>query len=145
LDADLGANKSVTTSITGSLTSLTFTSCTDTILALNISSCRLHPVGAVPTVQLTAAAGNGVVQLAGVVERCATSATQACYYSLPTVAGTLTNASSSIAFVDVPYAPIATSTTDAVAAANCGTTGNLSFTLTHIVQSTNQTVTVTTS
>jgi hypothetical protein len=146
LDADANTNSSAT-SITGKLTALTFTSCTDTILAINIMDCTLQP-GTVPTVTITAGAGGGSVVINDPVVRCTTSTPgRACYLTAASVNGNAVNANSSIAFSNVAIVGATPAgVTDAIPPASCFVSpANLGFTLTHIVQSTNSTLTVTTS
>jgi hypothetical protein len=143
--ADVNSHSSATT-ITGKLTSLTFTSCTDTIAPVNITSCTLHAGSPLPTVHVlgTSSAG-GTVSVNGVVERCSVQAsTNACYYAQNGAApGTAVNSTSSITYTNIPAVSSAP-TTDALASGLCGATATFSTTLTHIVQtSTNRTVTIT--
>jgi hypothetical protein len=134
-DADVTSNTSAG-SISGSLTALTFTSCTDTILAINVSSCTLRS-GTTPTVSITSAAGGGTVNLGSTTVRCATSLTQGCYYNAASANGTATNTPSAIRYSGVAVsAQIPAGLTDAVSVANCGTTGTFSVALTNIVQGT---------
>ena len=139
-DADVNSNTSATT-IGGKLTSLTFTSCTDTLLAVNISSCTLH-AASVPTVTISANAGGGTITLGHTVVRCANGLT-GCYFTTVNATGAAVNATSSIDFT--ASATAVAPTTDAVPAGNCGSSGAFSVKLTHIVSATNATVTVTTS
>jgi hypothetical protein len=147
VDVDVNTNTSAT-SITGKLTSVTSTSCTDTILAVNITSCRLHPPS-VPTVTIVAGAGGGTVTLTDPVIRCVTTGSGACYYTASSAVGQFSNATGTITFTNVPYAGIGVAgtspTTDAIAAANCGGNGFYSAELRHIEGSGGLTVTVTTS
>jgi hypothetical protein len=146
-DADVTSNSNAG-SITGSLTQLTFTTCTDTILAVNISSCHLHRVGgAIPPVTISANGTGGNIALSDVTVRCTTSPTQGCYYTAATANGTGVNATNIIHFPSVPVTAVGNppGTADGVSAANCGTTGTFSVTLNHIVDSTNRTVTITTA
>jgi hypothetical protein len=146
-DVDVTSNSSAG-SISGSLTALTFTTCTDTILAVNISACHLHRIGgAIPPVSITSNGAGGNISLSDVTVRCTTSPTQGCYYTAATENGTGVNATSSINFPGVPVIAVGNppGTTDGVSAANCGTTATVSVTLTHIVDSTNRTVTITTA
>jgi hypothetical protein len=132
--------------ITGHFQFGTFTSCTDTILAINISSCTLQ-AGTTPTVSITSAAGGGTVNLGNTTFRCATSATQGCYYNAASANGTMTNTPSAIRYSNVAVsAQIPAGITDAVSVANCGTTGTFSVAETNIVQTgTGNSVTLTTS
>jgi hypothetical protein len=122
---------------------LTFSTCTDTMLAVNITSCRGH--GAFPKLSATSTATGGTITIGDSLARCATSATNACYYTSGLSVGTAVNATSTISFSNVPVNATTASTTDAVSAANCGTSGTFSVSLTHGVNQSNQTLTITTS
>ena len=142
IDADVTSNSSAT-SITGTLTALTFSSCNDSILHTTYSSCSLHPAG-VPTVTITAGATGGSVTFGHLTVRCAMGSL-GCYFTLASSAGTMNNAASSIAFSNVDVSQV-TPTSDAITVPGCAGTGTLSLTLNHIVQGgTNKTLTVTTS
>jgi hypothetical protein len=145
LDANVTANTRATT-ISGSLTALTFTMCSDTLLAINISSCRLR-AGTTPSVWITSAAGGGTVNLDSTTVRCATSLTQGCYYNAPSANGTATNTPSAIQYFNVPVAAqLPSGLTDAAPIANCGTSGTFGVTVADIVQGTGTNrVTITTS
>jgi hypothetical protein len=145
---DIDVNATTAATITGRLTALTFTSCTDTIPLLDFRDCTLH-VPSIPTVSITAAAGGGTVVLTDPVYRCTTSNAStgpACYFTLASAAGSFNNAASTITFTNIGVVGV-TPTTDAIAPANCGgTPSQLSFQLRHILQGTStNTVTVTTS
>ena len=143
-DADVNSNSSATT-IGGKLTSLTFTSCTDTLLAVNFPSCRLQ-TASVPTVHIAGTATGGNITLGHTVVRCANGTTPTgCYFTSVNIAGTATNVSSSIDFVGSVTAVVPPGVTDAAVAGNCGSTGNLAVKATHIVSATNGTITVTTA
>jgi hypothetical protein len=147
LDADVNANSSAT-SITGKLTTLTVTSCTDNILAVNILDCTLA-TGSIPTVTVTANDEGGAITLDDPIVRCATSAPgKACYYtaSTPTAVGRAVNTTKSVTFSAVSVTSLTSGFTDAIVPANCGGSGTLSATLTQAVQGTGtNTVTITTS
>jgi hypothetical protein len=146
LAADLNANANATTSITGTVTSLTFTSCTDTISAVTYTSCSLHGGGTLPTVRLTGApSGGGSMLLNHVVVRCgiAESAVAACYLDL-NGNGSFGNAASSLS-LSLPVQTVFPTAT-ALPGAYCVESGSMNVTLNHIVQGgTNRTVTLTTS
>jgi hypothetical protein len=143
--ADVDSHTSAT-SIAGRLTSLTFTSCTDTIAPWDYTSCASHAGSPLPTVSITGtSAAGGTMAINGVVLRCAVrSSTYACYYAFASTAnGSVVNATSSITYTNVPLGSVSP-TTDALAGGLCGATMTFSTTLTHIVQtSTNRTVTTT--
>jgi hypothetical protein len=142
-DADLSSRSSAT-SLGGSLTALTFTSCTDTIPVLTYTSCHLH--GQVPTVSILASNDTGgVFTFSDSILRCGISgsATNACFYTFATALGLGSNAASTVVFNNVALSAVGTSGSLGAA---CGTSGSASWTLNHIVQGgTNRTVTVTTT
>lgn len=145
-DADVNVHSS-TTDITGKLTTLTFTSCTDNILAVNILDCTLGNAP-LPSVTITARAGGlSTISLGDTTVRCATSTPgKACYYTAPFADGSGVNATSSIAYTNVGVSGITTGFTDGIVPVNCGTSGQFGVTLTHIVQGTgSDTVTIATS
>jgi hypothetical protein len=139
-DADVNAHTSATT-IGGSLTGLTFTSCTDSIPLLNFTGCHRHGA-TLPTVTINGSAGT--VAITDLIVRCTfQGSTSACYLTAASAAGTYNNAASTLTYVNVPVAVITTPTTDAIAPGACGTSGSWTFAFTHIVQGgTNRTVTV---
>jgi hypothetical protein len=146
LAARLTANAG-STSIGGTLTSLTFRSCTDTLPAVNIQHCAIH--GTMPTVSLVGQPGGGNFGVGGGtrVIRCATTATppSACYYNINIMAAVLSNAASTLVFWPIELG-VATPTSDALPSASCGPFGIfLNTTFTHIVDDGNRTVTVTTT
>jgi hypothetical protein len=146
-EADLNSNANATTSITGRVTSLTFTSCTDTVSLIDYISCSLHGGSGLPTVRLTGgSASSGSVSLANVVVRCALvgGGANACYLKLDG-AGSFGNATSSLTFSSLPVASVAPTPT-ALGGPYCFAGGSLNVTLNHIVQGgTNRTVTLTTA
>jgi hypothetical protein len=132
-DADVNGNTGAT-NIGGKLTTLTFTTCTDTILAVNILDCTLA-TGSVPTVTITAVAGGGTVVLGDTIVRCATSTPgKACYYTAATATGNGSNAGNSIAYANVGVTGLTTGFTDGIVPVNCGSSGTFGVTLTGIVQ-----------
>lgn len=147
LDADLNASSSAT-SISGTLTALTFTSCTGRFGLVPYPDCSLHAIGgALPTITISPLAIGGAVTLNDVTVRCATTGTNACYYTSASIAGAASNAASSISFTNFGGTPVLPAgTTDAAPPGNCGSSFTASTTLTHIVQGgTNRTITITTS
>jgi hypothetical protein len=133
LDWDVNSNTSPT-SITGKLTKVTFTTCTDTILAVNILDCTLA-TGSVPTVTITAGASGGTVALGDTIVRCATSTPfKACYYTSASSLGNGINATNTIGYANVGVTGITTGFTDGTVPVNCGTSGSLGVTLTGIFQ-----------
>jgi hypothetical protein len=77
--ADLTSHHSAT-SITGHLTTLTFSSCTDHIAAVNIQECGLHAGSPLPTVHITAtsATANTIVVNNAVVRCSIQNSTSGC-------------------------------------------------------------------
>jgi hypothetical protein len=142
-DADLNTNASAA-SITGKLTAITFTSCTDNIPVISFTSCRLHPATA-PTVHIFANRDTGGdVTITDLIIRCGIQGGNlACYITSSSVTGAYNNASSSLSFSSVAGVPV-TTTTDALGAQICGT-GVASVTFTDIQSGTGRTVTVTTT
>jgi hypothetical protein len=139
--ADINNNHAET--LTGSLTQLTFTSCTDTIPFLTISSCHQH--GPNPDVRVTSTGANtGSVNLSDVGVRCIFTTGGACYFTAATANGVANNSASTISYTNVAASGI-TGTSDNLGAL-CPSSGTFSTVLNHIVESgTNRTVTVTAS
>lgn len=144
-DIDVNANSSAT-SISGKITSLTLTSCTDNILAVNVLDCTLA-TGNLPTVTVTANDTGGSVVQGDTISRCATSTVgKACYFTASSASGAGVNATKRLDYSGVGVVAITTGFTDAIQPANCGSSGTFGVTLTHAVQSTGtNTVTITTS
>ena len=146
-DADVTANSSGTT-IAGTLTALTFTNCTDTIPLIDVTECSLDPDRALPGVSIssTAVGGNVTINDAGV--RCfVPSLNGFCYYTGTTASavGIGNNAASTLTYTNVQVDQY-TGATSSIGFGLCGTSGNFSVQLNHIVQGgTNRTVTTTTS
>jgi hypothetical protein len=134
------SNSSATT-IGGSLNTLTFTTCTDTIPLVTFAGCHRHGA-TLPAVSVNGS--TGTVTLTDVIVRCSVFASnQGCYLTAATLNGTVNNALSTLTYTNVPVTGISFPTTDAVAPGACITSGNFSVTLRHIVQSgTNRTVTL---
>jgi hypothetical protein len=145
-DADANSNSSATT-IAGTLTSLTFSTCSDTIPIITVTHCELDPDRAKPSVSIssTAIGGNVTINDAGV--RCFTPTLNGfCYYTGTTASavGIGNNAASTLTYTNVQVDRYAGATSDL--GSTCGNNGNFSVTLNHIVQGgTNATVTITTA
>lgn len=108
---------------------------------LNLTSCRGH--GAFPTIYATATAGGGIVTIGDSVSRCSFSGTSgACYFTSPFTTGIANNATSSIAFTNVATSHVAGTSDDL--GSICNDNGSFSVTLTHGVNQSNQTLTITT-
>jgi hypothetical protein len=120
----------------------TYAQCTDTIPVINIESCRGH--GTFPTIRATATATGGFITTGDAIARCAVSGspTSACYYTAGSSTGIANNAASSITYTNVPVVTVATSGS---LGALCGASGSFNVTLTHGVNQSNQTLTITTS
>jgi hypothetical protein len=145
LNANFTSNANVTTSITGQVTSLTLTSCTDTASFINFSSCSLHGGSPLPQVHLTgASSGGGYMRLTNLVVRCAlVGLPYACYFAF-NANGPFNNTTSSISFANSGFSTV--NTTSDAAGQTCISSGWFSVLLAHIVQGgTNRTVTLTTS
>lgn len=143
VDIDLASHTS-STAITGSLTALTFTGCTDTIGPVNYTGCHLHQPTTAPGVSITGtSAVGGTIAFSNVVVRCnIQNSTLGCYFAFATMHGTVNNTTSSISFPTLAASTVQP-TTDALAAGLCGAVSTVSVTLTHLVQGgTNKTVTV---
>jgi hypothetical protein len=141
--ADINNNHA--TILTGTLTQLTFTTCSDTIPLVTILSCHRHasPLGGV---SIHANASGSTQTLTDIIVRCgiAPNGAVGCYFTAASAAGTSSNANSTLSFPGVSAVAITSPTTDAFAADGCGGTGTFSATLRHIVEEgTNRTITVT--
>jgi hypothetical protein len=136
-DADVSSITSAT-SIAGQLTAFTAQGCTDSF-AINFTACHLHnKVG----LHVTSTVTGGTVTLTDPVLRCATTTPGVCYFTAATAVGVYTNATSALAFENVPYIRVAP-TSDGLPATSCGNGGTWSVTFTHLVGGTaNQTLTI---
>jgi hypothetical protein len=87
--------------ITGSIDSLTFNSCTDTIPVITISNCNV--VSPLPSVVATASGSTGgSLNLSNTYVRCNVSgSTAGCYYLATTANGTVNNTGSTLAYSNV--------------------------------------------
>lgn len=142
-DAHLTANVS-SSIIGGGLTALTLTTCSDTLPTVNIEECALH-APTLPQVRLTSTAGGGDFTVIDPTVRCKlVSQNIACYYTLEPLTGFLSNAPSMLMFTNAPVTTV-TPTGDALSATMCGNGGLFNVTFTHLVDSANRTITVTTS
>ena len=97
-----------------------------------------------PTVHIVGTATGGTITLSHTIVRCANVA-QGCYFTSINATGAAVNSTSLIDFTASATAVIPPGVTDAVAAANCGSSGTFAVRLTHIVSSSNATVTITTA
>jgi hypothetical protein len=134
-------NNNHATTLTGTLGQLTFSSCTDTIPVLTISSCAMH--GASPTVHIMSTSPTtGSVNLTDVGVRCAFTSGGACYFTAGVANGVANNTTSTISYTSVGAVGI-TGTSDNLGIL-CPSSGTFSTSLTHIVEvGTNRTVTIT--
>lgn len=147
-DVDVTRNSSAS-SITGSLTRLDLTHCTDDFAGglFSISACGLE-TGTLPAVHATATSTiGGTISLGDLTLRCPLTRTPGlttqCYYTATPTTGQVTNASSRLTFSSffLPYV----GRSDSIASL-CPIAATLSMDLTHLVQgATNRTVTLTTS
>jgi hypothetical protein len=130
------------TSVTGQLTALTFSSCTQSF-GPNYPHCALHypTFFGHPSVQITGNDTGGTVRLNDVVVRCAIAASStACYFTMAAPTGTYTDATGALDFTNVPLTSVA-ATTDS-SGSGC-TTGTASWSFTHLHQSgTSRTLTI---
>lgn len=145
LDVDLNSNVSSGSSyVTGTITSYTFTSCTDTIVVINFSSCVLAP-GTFPSIRaLVIKDTGGSFYADDATVRCsiAGSTTSFCYYTLDFYIGLYTNATSEI----LGSADWTATTGPGSLGAACPSPGLETESLRHLVQGgTNRTITLTTS
>lgn len=137
-DADVNANQSAT-SITGTLTQLTFTTCTDTVPVLTITSCHLVPnaTGQFPIIHITATGANTHTQLlTDPTVRCniAGSATSFCYYTAHTATGLGTNTPNAVTFNVPVVTNVAGSGSLGAACGASGAAGSFHVGLTDAVQ-----------
>jgi hypothetical protein len=133
-------NNNHAATLTGTLGQMTFTTCTDTIPVLTITSCHRH--GATPGVAVTASGSGGSVNLTDMGVRCAFASGGACYFTAATANGVANNAASTISYTNVGAVSIA-ATADNLGAL-CPATSTLSMAFNHIVEvGTNRTVTIT--
>jgi hypothetical protein len=144
--ADIGASGGF--SVTGKLTALTFTSCTDSVPTIEFTGCHLHN-GGVPTVHIAAAGGSpggGTVVLNNTLMRCGVAgSTQGCYYHSVSATGTWSNVNSSLRFSGVSLSHSAMGTTDDLGAV-CGNAGTWNVLFTDLTGGTSgSTLTVTTT
>jgi hypothetical protein len=141
-DANMTSNSA--TSIAGTLASLTFTTCTDTIPVISVSSCHASTT---PAVSITANATGGHMTVTDVLARCGIAGSaSACYFTAATATGAFVNSTSSLAYNNVSVVYPASNPADGLGSGICGSAATFSTTLTHIVQGgTNATITVTTA
>jgi hypothetical protein len=140
-DATVSANSSAT-SIGGTLTGLTYTSCHDTVPSFTFTSCALHQPG-VPTVTITGSAGGGSLAINDATIRCPVGGGFACYFTAASAVGTVSNAASTLSYSNVGSISVFP-TSDALGGPSiCSSTQTFSVTFNHLVQGgTNRTVTV---
>jgi hypothetical protein len=119
--ATVGASGGAT--ISGSLTSLTFATCTDTLPVITITSCSV--VSPLPTITITASGSSGgTFAFANTFTRCPIAgSTSACYYKANIATGSYANASGDLTFSNVSIAHTAPSGTTNDLGAACGSSG----------------------
>jgi hypothetical protein len=129
-------------SLTGVVTDETFTSCTDTIAAINILSCKQHAALSLPTVHWFSFTSNeATVVIDDRTMRCSIQGSaSACYYTAGTSVGSFKNATGSL--TSFPSMQVTSPTADALPTGLCGTGGSYSVTQTHLVDQFGHTVTV---
>jgi hypothetical protein len=150
-EATLASNTGAS-SVTGTLNQLTFTSCTDTIPVIGISSCHLDASLGLPAIHIvadnsSAAGANGTVQVTDPRVKCnlINGGNAGCYYTgtSSSAIGDAFNANSRIVFPNVTAHHVTGSGDQGVL---CGTQGSFNATLTDVRQvGTNRTITVTTT
>lgn len=127
--------------ITGGVTSLTFTDCTDSVPVINIASCHLDNV---PQLHIESIAGLGLWDITDPILRCPIiggGGAASCSYTSVVANGIFRNEKSSLHFTDVTATHVATTGDVGM---SCGHAAEWSTTFTHIVQfGTNKTLTVT--
>lgn len=141
-------SRSSPTAITGRLTELTFTNCSNYVTPFQYpSGCALHAPGTAPAMNFTAQQGGAFVEITDATLRCPRqdgAIGGVCYWTFSSMLGATLNNPTTL---DVPAAS-ATSTTatgDATLAL-CPSAASLKFRVTHLVQDgTNRTVTFTTT
>jgi hypothetical protein len=142
------ASHTSATSITGTLTALTFSSCADSLPVISFTDCRLVPVtgnGAHLSITATSATTSTDTITDARVFCGVAGSTSGCYYTMASASGSGNNLSSSLTFSNLAVSRATSGVTNDLGAA-CGTSATLGFTLTHIVQTgTNKTVTITNS
>ena len=86
--------------VTGALDTVTLASCTDTMPSVAVTSCARFAAGTSPISFTATSAVGGPVTASGLYLRCGLAATTTgCYYSVPTLGGTLTSATTSFTLI----------------------------------------------
>ena len=139
-DATVGASGGAT--ITGTLHSLTLSSCTDTIPVLTISSCHLVNGGVSLTITAHSHAG-GTFSSNGITVFCSVNGANGCYYTAATVLGGAANTGARLTYSNVSFVH---STGSGDLGALCGNSASFSTTFTDLTSdSTGRTVVLNTT
>jgi hypothetical protein len=127
-------NNNHAATLPGTLNRLTFTSCSDTVPLLTVSSCHQHRTSPL-------AVSTTLVTLTDVTVRCNLAGiAQGCYFTAATAAGVVNNPASTLSYTNVNASSV-NPTGDAFGF--CPSSGTFSVVLNHIVEvGTNRTVTV---
>ncbi len=97
-DATVGASGGAT--ISGTLHSLTFNTCTDTIPIITISSC--HLVNGTPSLTITATShSGGTININDITVKCNAGGNNGCYYTAATAVGNANNTGATLAYTNV--------------------------------------------
>jgi hypothetical protein len=97
-DATVGVSGGAT--IGGTLDSLTFNTCTDTIPIITISSC--HLVNGTPSLTITATSHNGgTIAINDITVKCNAGGNNGCYYTAPVASGAANNTGASLTYTNV--------------------------------------------
>jgi hypothetical protein len=123
-------------SIDGSLNTLVFENCTDSIPVITITACDKH--GGSPTATITAGAGGGSVTLSPTTVFCTVAGSaNGCYYQAPDATGVISNATNSITFTNTAVTHTVPAGTTNDLGNLCGAGGAFNVTLTHVVNAAN--------
>ncbi len=135
------------TSISATLTAITFSTCTDTLPVVTIESCSLA-AGTTPSISiLGTSSSGGTVTTTDARVRCflgGSGGAAFCEYTAATAAGTAVNSTSTLAYSSVGVTHVNGASGDQ--GVLCGASGSFNVTANHMVQSgTNRTLTLTTT
>jgi hypothetical protein len=125
-DATVGASGGAT--ITGSLQSLTFTTCTDTVPFITVSSC--HLVNGTPSLTITATShSGGSININDITVKCNTGSTSGCYYTASVANGAANNTGATLTYSNVS---VTHTTGSGDLGALCGSSASFSTTFTDL-------------
>ena len=139
-DATVGASGGAT--ITGTLHSLTFNTCTDTIPIITISSC--HLASGTPSLTITATShAGGTININDITVFCNAGGGNGCYYTAATAVGNANNTGAALSYSNVG---VTHTTGSGDLGALCGNTASFSTTFTDLTSgSTGRTVVLNTT